>query len=464
MSTAAEFANVRPPHVAGAFYPGGRDACAELVTRCLDGAGPPRPFTPKVVVAPHAGHVYSGEIAGTAVAPLAARRRAIRRVVLVGPAHRVGFEGLAVTSADAWASPLGTVAVDWAALRPLLSLPRLRVSDAAFAGEHCLEVQLPFLQRVLDDFTIVPILVGDASHREVARALEAVWGGPETVILVSTDLSHFHDYETARKRDRATAERIELLKPGEIDGQGACGHRALGGALLRARTLDLRVTALDVRSSGDTRGGRNRVVGYGAFAMEYAATARIPHEDRARLLEVARRSLSFGVEKGRAPNLRLGSGLPPALTAMRASFVTLRVGGRLRGCIGSVRAHRPLMIDVATNAWKAGFADPRFRPLSRDELGSVTIGVALLSTPHPIRFAGEGDLVRQVRPDVDGLILQDGARRGILLPSVWEEVPRPERFVNQLKRKAGLRPDAWSDRTRVFRFTTESFGERPLAA
>ena len=270
MSPAAGPATVRPPEVAGAFYPADPGACADLVTRCLEGARPAPPGEPKVIVVPHAGHEYSGPIAGTAYAPLAKRSDRITRVVMLGPAHRVGFAGVATTAADAWASPLGVVPVDWPAMRPLLSRPGFRVADAAFEREHCLEVQLPFLQRVLDDFAIVPILVGDASQDEVAEVLEALWGGPETLILISTDLSHFHDYDAARRLDGETARRIELMQPEKIDGERACGNRGLGGALKRARELDLRVTALDVRNSGDTSGTKDRVVGYGAFAMEYA--------------------------------------------------------------------------------------------------------------------------------------------------------------------------------------------------
>jgi AmmeMemoRadiSam system protein B/AmmeMemoRadiSam system protein A len=460
MSLTAEPASIRQPQVAGAFYPAGHNECAELVMRCLGAARPSPPGEPKVIVAPHAGYVFSGEIAGTAFAPLAARRARIKRVVIIGPAHRVGFKGLATTSVDAWATPLGTVPVDWAAMHGLLTLPNFRPLDAAFAQEHSLEVHVPFLQRVLDDFAIVPILVGEASHAEVARALELVWGGPETLISISSDLSHFHDYDTARGLDAATSRRIELLKPEEIDGQGACGHRALGGVLERARALDLRVTALDVRNSGDTRGAKDRVVGYGAYVMEYAESARVSAEDRAQLLDAARFSLSFGVENGRPPSAQLGTGLSPALRAMRASFVSLKIDGRLRGCIGSVVAHQPLLLDVMANAYKAGFGDQRFGPVTMEELAAADLEVSVLSTPRIMRFADEADLVRQVRPDLDGLILQDKGNRGLFLPSVWEGVPRADQFVKHLKRKAGLPVDHWSGDLRVFRYTTESFGAR----
>ena len=365
---------------------------------------------------------------------------------------------MATASADAWASPLGTVAVDWPALRPLLAQSRLRIADAVFAGEHSLEVQLPYLQRVLDDFAIVPILVGDADRSDVAALLKTLWGGPETLVLISSDLSHFRDYETARRLDSGTAKLIELLRPEKIDGTRACGYRALGGALARARALDLRVTALDVRNSGDTHGGKDRVVGYGAFAMEYAEAARLSGRDRARLLDAARASLAFGADQGRPMRAKLGAGLSPALTAMRASFVTLKAqGGTLRGCWGSLTAQRPLLLDVVANAYKTGFEDPRFGPVTADELAGAELGIALLSTPRRIRFADEADLVRRLRPDRDGLILQDGDRRGLFLPSVWERVPRPAHFLRQLKRKAGLPADHWSDSLRVFRYSAESF-------
>ena len=464
MSLASTTSSVRAPQVSGVFYPAGDNELADMVERCLArGRHSPVP-DPKIIVAPHAGYVFSGEVAATVFKPVAAHRSRIRRVVVIAPAHRVGFKGLATTSADAWATPLGTVPVDWEALRSLMTLPGFRVFDDAFQQEHSLEVHVPFLQRVLDDFTLVPILLGDADPAEVSRALELVWGGPETLISVSSDLSHFHDYDTARGMDLATSRRIELMKPQEIDGRGACGHRALAGALDQARKRDLRVTALDVRNSGDTRGGKERVVGYGAYAMEYAHGARLSHADRTRLLDAARFALNFGVEHGRPPKAELGGGLSPALTAMRASFVTLKIDGRLRGCIGSVIAHQPLILDVIANAWKAGFGDRRFGPVTREELAMADLDISLLSTPRPMEFSDEADLVRQVRPDVDGLIMHEASNRGLFLPSVWEGIPKAEDFVRHLKRKSGLPMDHWSAAIRVQRYTTESFGARFVAA
>ena len=191
--------------------------------------------------------------------------------------------------------------------------------------------------------------------------------------------------------------------------------------------------------------------------MEYAQSARLAEGDRARLLDAARASLAFGADKGRPMRAGMGADLPAALRAMRASFVTLRVGGRLRGCRGSVTAREPLLLDVVANAYKAGFEDPRFGQLTADEFADAELGIAVLSTPRPIRCTDENELLRRLRPDADGLILQEGDKRGLFLPGVWASVPGPAQFVRQLKHKAGFPADHWSEDMRAFRFTAESF-------
>ena len=456
--TSSAIAAIRPPEVAGRFYPDGQNACADLLERCLSAARASGGVDAKVVVAPHAGWGFSGAIAGTAYAALRPRAAGISRVVLLGPAHRVAFRGIATTSADAWATPLGDVAVDWTALTAVLSTPGVAVMDAAFAEEHSLEVHAPFIRRVSPNAAIVPLLVGDASRSLVSEVVDRLWGGPETVIVVSSDLSHFHDHDTARRLDADTAGLVETLAADRLDGRQACGHRALAGVLDQARRRDCRATALDLRTSADTRGNPERVVGYGAFALEYALGARLPDADRLRVLEAARFGVRFGLEHGRPPRVELGAGLSPTLTARRASFVTLSLDGRLRGCIGSVIAHRALLVDVVDNAWKAAFGDRRFAPLTAEEAGRLEVSVSILSTPVPLDVADEADLLARLRPDVDGLILQDGDRRGIFLPSVWSGLPKAESFVTHLKRKAGLPADHWSGTLRVSRYTTESFG------
>jgi AmmeMemoRadiSam system protein B len=257
---------IRAPAVAGLFYPRDAVELRAAVQRYL-AAAHPAVSAPKAVIAPHAGYVYSGPIAGSAFAALAPLRGRVERVVLVGPAHRVALVGMAVPEADAFETPLGMVPVDADAKAALLALPYVRASDQAHEGEHSLEVELPFLQEVLGGVSVVPVVVGDASDTEVAEALDRVWGGPETCVVVSSDLSHYHHRAAAVRLDRATARAVEGLSPWDVDDDRACGCVAVRGLLLVARARGLHATTLDLRNSGDTAGTDDRVVGYGAFAF-----------------------------------------------------------------------------------------------------------------------------------------------------------------------------------------------------
>ena len=223
---------------------------------------------PKAVIAPHAGYVYSGPIAASAYARFGPARNAIRRVVLLGPSHYVAFRGLATSGAEAWATPLGTVPVDTEAVHQVTALPQVSVLDEAHAQEHSLEVHLPFLQVVLGEFKIVPFVVGDAKDEEVAQVIETLWGGDETRLVISSDLSHYYNYARARELDAATAQAIEHLRPRDIGHEHACGRVPIRGMLRAAKTHGLHVETVDLRNSGDTAGPRSEVVGYGAWAFE----------------------------------------------------------------------------------------------------------------------------------------------------------------------------------------------------
>jgi AmmeMemoRadiSam system protein B len=224
---------------------------------------------PKALIVPHAGYVYSGPVAASAYRLLSGMRGRITRVVLLGPAHRVAFKGLAATSMAYFSTPLGLVKIDRVATDALLALPQVRVIDEAHREEHSLEVQLPFLQAVLGDtFSLVPLVVGDTDARSVAEVIETSWDGDETLLLISSDLSHYHDYATAQHLDSATSRAIERLDPEAIDYEQACGRLPVSGLLLAARHHRLHARTLDLRNSGDTAGGRDRVVGYGAYAFE----------------------------------------------------------------------------------------------------------------------------------------------------------------------------------------------------
>lgn len=258
---------VRQPAVAGVFYPAEaselRAVIDAMLTQARDRYSGDIP--PKAIIAPHAGYVYSGPIAATAYAGLVTMRDRITRVVLLGPSHRVPLYGLALPASAAFATPFGDVAVDREAAAQIRQLPQVSVFENAHSLEHSLEVHLPFLQTVLSDFTLVPLVVGDATTGEVAEVLDRLWGGSETLIVISSDLSHYHDYQTARQMDRATSDAIEHLAYERIHADQACGRIAVSGLLSAARRRGMHGKTIDLRNSGDTAGPRDQVVGYGAY-------------------------------------------------------------------------------------------------------------------------------------------------------------------------------------------------------
>ena len=262
---------VRPAAVSGSFYPRQHQALAQEVAALLGAAKQHQSVTPKALIAPHAGYIYSGPVAANAHALLEPARGRIKRVVLLGPAHFVAVQGLALPDASGFATPLGVVQLDEASMETLSRLPQVSQSNAAHASEHSLEVHLPFLQTVLEKFTLVPLAVGDATPEEIADVLDLLWGGEETLIVVSSDLSHYLPYETARRVDQATAQAIlDLREP--ISHQQACGASPVNGLLLAAQRHCLIPELLDLRNSGDTAGDRSRVVGYAAFAFIESAS------------------------------------------------------------------------------------------------------------------------------------------------------------------------------------------------
>ncbi|MBT3399387.1 MAG: AmmeMemoRadiSam system protein B [Rhodospirillaceae bacterium] len=456
---------VRPPAIAGTFYPAEPDALTGMIDACMAGARDNH-LSPKALIAPHAGYIYSGPVAANAYKSIAARaagKDKISRVVLLGPPHRVVVQKFCVPAATAFRTPLGVVPIDAAGIAAALKVPGVEQSDVPHAEEHSLEVHLPFLQRVLGDFTLVPVIVGGPSPAETDALLQALWGGPETLVVISSDLSHYLDYDAAIRLDQGFRRHIETLNPDKIEDDQACGRFPVKGLLARAQALDLRVTTLDVRNSGDTGGrdNRDRVVGYGSWALEYASSARLPDDERAALIDGTKRSIANGLRTGRPAEVQHGT-FSPALETYRAAFVTLTLNDRLRGCVGSILPHRSLITDVAENGWKAAFGDPRFPKLTAEEAAAMDVSVSILSHPRPIAFGSETEAIDALQPDVDGVILQatdpDGnTRRGLFLPQVWKDVPKAEQFLRHLKAKAGLSQDHWDSSIRLWRYTTETF-------
>lgn len=444
--------NVRAAAVAGVFYPREPAILAGEIADHLEQANEDRlcPGFPKIVIVPHAGFIYSGAVAAHAYDLLRPARGVVKRVVLMGPCHRVAVKGLALPGADAFDTPLGRIPIDSEGEKLVRCLPQVCVSSATHAKEHSIEVQLPFLQQVLGPFSLLPFVVGEASAEQVAEVIETLWGGDETLFVISSDMSHYHSYDAARAMDQGTADAIMNLTPG-IKHEQACGATPISGALLVAQRRGLRPRLLDLRNSGDTAGGRDRVVGYASFAID-AEPRAYSAEQGSLLLGAARQSIVAALAAANLPVLPNERWL----RELRSTFVTLKQNGSLRGCIGMLDAARPLGADVMANARAAAMGDPRFKPLTGPELEMLNIEVSILSRPARIAFEDHADLIRQLEPGKDGLIIESGSgaasRRGTFLPQVWESIPEPESFISQIKLKAGMPADTRSTACRFKRY------------
>ena len=448
---------VRPPAVAGTFYPAAPDALRTLVEGQLAAADAPGgdEAPPEAVVAPHAGLQDSGRTAAVAYRAVAPRRAQLRRVVVVGPAHRVpvGGVGIGVSTASAWRTPLGDVPLDTTAASDLVAAGLAVEADEAHAPEHSVEVHLPFVQVALGPVRVLPLVVGRAAAGAVARAIDAVWSSPETLVVASSDLSHYLDEASARARDERTATAVVEERTEDIGPDDACGCLPIRGLLLAARRRGLVPRRLAMATSAEASGDTSRVVGYGAFAL--GPPLPLDDDDRHWLTALARRAIAHELGTGDLYPL-VDRDVPERVRPPRASFVTLERGDELLGCIGSLEPRRPLWQDVARNARAAAFEDPRFGRLTSDELGEARVEISVLSPLVEIPAEHRQDVERVVRPGVDGVLLAAGSHRGTFLPAVWAKLPEPSKFVSQLVRKAGLDED-WPADARAWRYTTDEF-------
>ncbi len=453
---------VRQPAVAGSFYSCNTKTLSNDVKTMLAQQPPDAKMSttvPKAIIVPHAGYVYSGSTAALAYRLLAGASHTIRRVVLLGPVHRVAVRGLALPGVDSFLTPLGQIEIDQDAVTKVSSFRQVVVSQAAHAQEHSLEVQLPFLQSVLADFKLLPLAVGDATPSEVAQVLESVWGGDETLIVISSDLSHFLPYAAAQAKDHETAQRIMECNA-TLTHEQACGATPINGLLVAAQHLDMQPHLLGQCNSGDTAGDKDRVVGYACFAfvpkiVDDATDSMALKSQGKSLLSIARAAISTALGR---PVTAAEEG--PWLRQPGACFITLTQRQQLRGCIGSLEARRPLLADVKSNAVSAALHDPRFVPLTLAELDITDLEVSVLSASQPLQFSSEADALSQLRPGVDGVIFEFGHYRSTFLPQVWEQLPSPSVFMAHLKRKAGLAPDFWDKGVQLQRYTVCKWREK----
>jgi AmmeMemoRadiSam system protein A len=332
------------------------------------------------------------------------------------------------------------------------------VEDAAHDREHGVETQLAFLNRLHPHAKVVPLVIGNASRDQVAAAIDHLTAQCQPLFVLSSDLSHFLPRDAADAKDANTAELLETSKGTTLTSSHACGASGIAGFLASDTSAGLRFARLAMASSADVTGDTSRTVGYGAWALFDTTDEIIIPRHRDMLLKAARQTLESFAKRGKPPKLDETS-FPQALRGHAASFITLYQDGHLRGCIGSLTAHQPLVRDVSENTLKSASADPRFKPVTAEEAPGLRLKIAVLSPSAPMSVRDEADLLSQLTPHRDGLILRDGAKRGVFLPMVWESLPDPADYLAALKLKAGLPKDHWSDTLEILRFCAESFAE-----
>jgi AmmeMemoRadiSam system protein B/AmmeMemoRadiSam system protein A len=467
---------VRQPAVAGAFYPADPKELGKMLDGFLAKATVPQIKDVVAVVSPHAGYVYSGPVAAYSYAVLKGRK--FERVVVIAPSHVEAFSFASVYDGTAYATPFGKIPVDQVFAQKLVRMsPRIQLSTRGHApvgdrGEHALEVQLPFLQRVLGDFKLVPIVMGDQSYescRAVGLSLAKLMQTPGTLIVASSDLSHYHPYDDAVKRDHKTLKAIEeydylsMARNFEARVWEACGGGPIVAAMIAAERLGAtQARVLKYANSGDTTGERsNGVVGYGSVVItrdpiQNAAAGSqfsLTPAERAELLKIAKKSVETAVKEKKLYEYS-GQGFD-SLMQERGAFVTLKKKGELRGCIGYVAPMKPLCLTVRDVAALAAVRDTRFPPVAPSELGELQYEISVLS---PLRHVLD---IKQIHVGLHGLVIKRQDAEGLLLPQVpveqhWDRMT----FLEQLCRKAGLPPGTWKDpEADLFEFTALVFGE-----
>ena len=502
--------HAREPAVAGLFYPKEEKALARMLDGLLEAAPAHAVKNVRALICPHAGYEYSGPVAAHAYKTLTGRR--FDTVIILAASHYAGFQGVSVPASDAYETPLGRVAVSGKAKllakqSPFVVEPKCYVQRPPWASsaskpappigedtpetwEHSIEVQVPFLQKTLKDFKILPVMFGDADPEMVAKALAGIVDD-QTLVVASTDLSHYHAYDEARAMDQRTLKWICAMDFKSLQSRGAeesaCGRKAVLTLMHLAQLKGWTPQLLDYRNSGDTSGDKSHgVVGYGAIAFDGPAAkagpvAGAPAQaavtapeskpaagksaapftagERKFLLELARKTLKSVTAGGGFPKLKAET-VPSRLKEAKGCFVTLTEGGQLRGCIGNILPAGALYEAVMENAQSAALRDTRFPPVTPEEVGKIHIEISVLTEPQPLAFSSPEDLLNQLQPHTDGVVLKLGARSATFLPQVWEQLPDKAAFLEHLSQKAGGAPSDWRGKdASVSIYRVEAFEE-----
>ena len=468
---------IRKPVIAGLWYPSTPSVLEEMIDRLTLQAQKtpvqiPRDKTLKALVLPHAGYIYSGLTA--AHASLVLTRNKYSTVVLLGPDHRVGLKNGAISAVDAYQTPLGLIRLHNMAAKLRIKSELFQTSAASDRSEHSLEAVLPFLQFYLKEFELIPIVLGPGDTHRLAAAIDPLVN-ESSLLVVSSDLSHFLNYRDAVVRDKETIDMILKHKSEELIERenSACGKIPLLILLKLASRYGWEPVLLHYSNSGDTAGDIDRVVGYAAIAFFGRSTRsnasapdiyQINEMQGQDLIKLARLAIMnrLGMKVTDSDAAALVNVLTdPCFQAQWGTFVTLKKNGHLRGCIGNLSPKASVMEDVKSNAIKAAFQDPRFKPLTSEELAGVNISVSILTPPQPLEYLDAQDLISKLRTDIDGVIIQRGNAGATFLPQIWQQLPQPDKFLTRLCQKAGLPADTWQhSKLKVWTYQVQNFEEK----
>ncbi len=457
---------IRENAVAGLFYPANVYQLEKDIDNYLQHVTSTLSNRPKIMIVPHAGYKYSAQVAAHAYKRLIPYKNQIKNVFLLGPSHYEFVDGVALSPAKQFNTPLGNVNTNTKITSDLLNNKNLfKLSAKAHKNEHALEVQIPFLQKTLENFTIIPMLYGKSNPKFIAEALAPYLKKNNSILIISADLSHYLDYETARNIDEDTAKKINNSV--DVNHHQSCGATAVNTAIALAKDFGLIPHLLNMANSGDVTGDKSKVVGYGSWIydepneklelkgidLEQYHLQNFARHNKRDLVKIVKKSLNLAV-KQQETYYPSRDEFENVLFDKGASFVTLYKNNKLRGCIGSLYPSKAIAVDLADNTYAAALKDTRFKPLTMNELEDISFTISLLTNFEPIEFKSYDELLSLIKPNIDGIFIKDGQREGLFLPSVWKDIPNKDEFITNLKIKAGLSPSYWSEKIQVFRFRT----------
>lgn len=439
---------VKKTAVAGQFYSSDKEQLAANIESYVFNFKKDSDYKSRAIIVPHAGHEYSGALAAKGYQYL---KNDLETIIIFAPAHRYAIESFAVSSYEAFATPLGDVYTHKNYTKEIKEMGG-EVIDDAFINEHSIEVQLPFIKQFLPNTNVVAVLIGGANYHKISEIIAKYWDNEKVGFVISSDLSHFRNKGEAQRIDNVTADMIENNICENLLPEQACGYVGICGLLDFAKNKNYSLIRVGITDSSEKTGEQMSVVGYGSWYLVEEEKCKFIAEKYSDILK----NLAAISIKSQIENLNLKvENFPKALETKMATFVTLTIGGNLRGCIGSIVGVEPLIVDLCKNARNAAFKDPRFIPVEKKELDKLEISVSLLSQPHPYQFKNEEELLNQIEANVHGVIIKDIGRQALYLPDVWVQIPDKKEFLNSLKQKAGLNADWFSDTFEAYFFTTE---------